>query len=244
MSSHSVNRGVARWILAAAALAAGLLAVATPAAAAPRRTANESPADAYALSMGENSMSTNLSLDEYVRLREKRSGDFLWFRRAGRAYLIEDPATLAQARELFAPLRALEPEQEDLRRRQDELDEAERELDRQQEDLEQRMDRIAEMDGETDGDAEEAEVVVGEEVGPPTDEERAELDHELEMLRSQDDALRPRMREIESRNRELESIDRSLDAREEKLEREAEGKLWILIDQAVKSGSARALPRS
>ena len=244
MSSHSVNRRVARSTLFAAVLAAGFIAATPSAAALPRNPTDESTADAYALSMGEHeqSMSTTLALDEYIRLREKRAGDFLWFRRAGKSYVIEDPATLAQARELFAPLRALEPEQEALRQRQEALDDDERELDRQQEDLERRMDRIADLDGETEGDMEE-EFSVTEESAPPTDEERDQLEHELDMLRSQKDALRPRMQEIESRNRELETVERTLDAREEKLEHEAEKRLWVLIDQAVKAGTANALPR-
>ena len=240
MPSQFLNPRLARSILTAAALAACLSAA--PAAAAPRHPTKASTADAYALATGD-SMSTSLAVDEYVRLREKRSGDFLWFRRAGKAYVVEDPATLAQAREFFGALRALEPEQEALRQKQEALDDEERELDRQQEDLEQRMDRIADIDGETGGDMEE-EFTVTEEATPPTEEERDDLEHELAMLRSQEEALRPRIRELESRNRELESVERSLDAREDKLEREAERKLWSLIDQSIKAGTAKPLPRS
>jgi hypothetical protein len=223
-------------VVSVAALAA------SPAAAAPggsglQQSTDSPSADSYVLSTGDNSLSTNLSLDEYMRVRQKQSGDFLWFRRAGKAYLIDDPATLAQARELFTPLRALEPEQEDLRRRQEALNEKEQELDGRQEDLERRMEALTENDGETTGDGDDASMDT-EEAAPPTEAERAEIEKELADLRSQEEALRPGLREMEAKNRELETVERSLDAREDKLEKEAEAKLWVLIDDAVRKGLA------
>lgn len=223
---------IGRWGMAISVLALSVAALA------PSPAAASTLADSYALATGENSMSTNLSLDEYVRLHEKHTGDFLWFRRAGKAYLIEDPATLAQARELFASLRALEPEQEDLRRKEEALSEKEQELDRQQEDLERRTEALTENDGDTEGDVDDASMDT--EVATPTDAENAEVEKELDDLRSQREALRPRQQEIDAKSRELESVERSLDAREDKLEKEAEAKLWILIDGAVKKGLAKS----
>ena len=103
---------------------------------------SRSDADAYILRLGDNTTSTNVSSEDYAGLRAKRSGDFLWFRRAGKTYVIEDQATLEEARALFAPMRALEPEQEDLRRKEEALSEKERELDRQDEDLDRQMDQM------------------------------------------------------------------------------------------------------
>ena len=187
-------------------------------------------------------MSTNLDFDAFARMREKRSGDFLWFRRSGKTYLIEDPATLRQAHELFAPLRALEPEQEDLSRRQEELGRKEEELDRQQDELESQMERLTEEAGDTEGDWDE-EFTVSEQTAPPSEEELAAIQKELDELRGQKDALRPRQRELEAKNRELETVERRLDAREEKLEAEAEAKLWDMMDAAVRSGAAKPSPR-
>jgi hypothetical protein len=194
--------------------------------------------DSYVLAMGQHTICTNVDFDAFGRMREKRTGDFLWFRRAGKSYLVEDPATLRQAQELFAPIRALEPEQEALGRRQDELSQKEEELDREQDELEGRMDRLTDEDGETEDDG-DSEFVVSQETTPPTEEQRAEIERELDELRGQQEALRPRQRELEAKNRELDAVERSLDAREEKLEREAEGKLWKLIDSAIQSGIAK-----
>ena len=224
-------------LLAGLVLCAGLL---TPAALSGFPSGQGSQRDAYVLALGKDTFSTNLNMDSFARMRESRSGDFLWFRRNGASYLIEDPATLREAQELFAPLRALEPEQKDLSRRQEALSEKEEALDREQDALDSQIDRLTEETGESGGDWDDEFAVSDEmEPAPPTDEDRAEIDRQLEELRSQQDALRPRQHEIEARNRELDTEERALDAREEKLERAAESKLWDLMDAAIRSGVAK-----
>ncbi len=179
--------------------------------------------DFYALSVGKTMTSTNISLDEYVRLDEKRAGDFLWFRRSGKTGLITDFATLKEAAALLAPLRALEPEQEDLRRREQALEKEERKLDRQEE----KLDRLMDLASGEDEDLDE-----GDAAARSPDADVRELETRLDQIRS-------RQRQLEARERELDSIERSLDAREEAIEREAEAKLWTLIDSAVEKGLAR-----
>ena len=103
------------------------------------------------------------------------------------------------------------------------------------------MDRLNEESGETEGEFDDDEFAIAEESDqpPPTEEQRAEIERQLDELHGQQDALHPRQRELESRNRELDAAERSLDAREDRLEREAETKLWSLIDAAVRSGTAK-----
>ena len=215
-----------RSVPAAVVLFAGLAA--TPAAAAPggsgpKHSSRHSDEDSYILSLGNSTTISNASIDEYTHLRGKRAADFLWFRRAGRAYRIEDPATLNEARALFAALRALEPEQEDLRRREEALDEKEQDLDRQEEDIDRQMGLDSEDDDEGD---------VNSRIAPASAADQKELERQLSEIRS-------RQREIESASRELERVERSLDAREDTIEREAESKLRILLDAAVKKGLAK-----
>jgi len=76
-------------VLAGLALCAGLSGL--PSGEGSRR-------DAYVLALGKDTFSTNLNFDSFARMREGRSGDFLWFRRNGSSYLIEDPATLREVR--------------------------------------------------------------------------------------------------------------------------------------------------
>jgi hypothetical protein len=228
-----------RISLPAAALLGWLAVSPLPAAPGDSRRAT---GDAYVLASGESFMSSNLNIDTCVRMREASAGDFLWFRRSGKGYRVDDPATLRQAVELFAPLRALEPEQEELSRRQEELGEKEEELDRQQDALESQMERLSEEAGETEGERDE-EFAVAEQAEPPSEEELAAIERELDELRDRQEALRPMQREIQVKDRELEAQERALDAREEKLEAEAEARLWELMDAAIRSGVAKPAPR-
>lgn len=184
----------------------------------PRRPSTElssSGPDAYILSQGENSFSTNLSLEALGAARARLSGDFMWIRRGGKIYQIRDAKTLREAQALFAPLRQLDPEHEALARRQSLLNEEQEALDREQEKIEQELDRLTE-----------------EEKNP----ERAAARQANERRRRD---LEAKVRALESKERELDQIERSIDAREDALEKRAEEKLWRLIDESITRGIAR-----
>jgi hypothetical protein len=166
---------------------------------------------------------SSVSIDEYEGLRGRRASDFLWFRRGGKTYLVEDPATLKEARALFAPLQALDPEREDLRRRQEALDDREQELDQQEEEADRRLDADSGDDDEDDDAMAPAAA---------SDADRQQLDREVSEIRAH-------QLEVESANRDLERVERDLDARDDEIEREAEGKLWALIDRSIQSGVAK-----
>lgn len=82
--------------------------------------------DAYILSVGPGPgvtlLTTGISIEDAVSLRKHYGRDFLWVRRSGREYLIRDASFLARAHDLFAPLRALEPEQEAVSKEERALD--------------------------------------------------------------------------------------------------------------------------
>ena len=113
---------------AAALMALSLLPGVLAAAPDPKKTG-----DAYILAVGDQWTSGDMDLDDLVRMRGRQAGDFLWFRRGGKTYRVVDAATLGRADELFAPVRALEPEFEELRRNERRLDAREDELDREEE---------------------------------------------------------------------------------------------------------------
>ena len=201
--------------IAAALLAASLVPTVLPAAPEGR------PADdAYILALGDQWMSGDMDLDDLVRMRNHLAGDFLWFRRNGKAYRVTDTATIGKADALFGPVRTLEPEFDDLRRKEERLDDRESELDREEEFIEQ---DIEDLDADL-------------EAGMPIDRSSREN------LESRQDAVRARMHDLEREQRALEAVERDLDAREEKLENEAEKKLWRLIDETIASGMARPVP--
>jgi hypothetical protein len=51
-------------------------------------------------------------------LRETIKGDFIWFRRGEKSYIITDPAFIGRARALFAPEKEIERKQEELSRQE------------------------------------------------------------------------------------------------------------------------------
>lgn len=197
--------------LALGVLITGLAAPAIFAAPHARR------ADAYILAVGRGWTTSDVDMDELAAMRDSLSGDFLWFRRAGRTWRVTDPAVLARARACFAERRALEPELEAFREREEAFDAKEDALDRERDAI--------------DGDLESLDA--DEEAGlGVSDAERAGLE-------AQREAVEARARVLSPERREMEAAERELDAREEELEQEAEAKLWTLIDETVASGIAK-----
>jgi len=170
--------------------------------------------DAYVLVHGGTSTMSG-SLDELSGLRERYASPFLWFRRAGRTYVISDKRVIARAEALFEPVRRLEPEQEEVSRLEASLDEEEEALDREAERLD-----VAREDADDASD---------EAVDDAAD------DTALDTARH---ALDARRAELRTRQSEAERREHDLDLREEALERDAERDLWKLLDASIADGAA------
>jgi hypothetical protein len=69
------------------------------------------------------------------KLRERIPGDFIWFQRDEKSYIIRDKAMVERARQLWAP-------QEELGRKQEVLGKQQEALDKQQEELGARMEKV------------------------------------------------------------------------------------------------------
>lgn len=170
--------------------------------------------DAHVIVFNESSYATNVDLDQLLRIRKGRSGDFLWFLRGGRAYIVTDPGVLAAGREILAPVRALSREQEELSARLRPFEEREDELDREEERLEDRSERL---EGRDDGAAKEQR-------------------ERLEALRRE---LDEKQAAVKADMRELEAEERRLDDREREVEAVADEQLARLIEDALRKGLAR-----
>jgi len=71
---------------------------------------------------------------EHLReLLRASNGDFIWFRRNGKAYIIRDAATVQQAKAIWSPQEALGKQQEELGRQQEALGAQQEELGKQME---------------------------------------------------------------------------------------------------------------
>src|SRR5712671_5854517 len=73
---------------------------------------NASGRDSYVLHFGHgNSTTISGSLEDFNAVRGTLSGDYLWIRHNGKAYVITDRTRLAEAWDYFAPERELRPSQ-------------------------------------------------------------------------------------------------------------------------------------
>jgi hypothetical protein len=73
---------------------------------------------------------------EFVEfLQEKNPGDFVWFRRDGKSYVIRDAATIKRAKDFFAAVQELDKKQEELGKQQEALGEKQEVLGKEQEEV-------------------------------------------------------------------------------------------------------------
>ena len=221
----------------AAAFALGLLASSLSAQAPPPPAGSHgepqhrsSRRDAYVLSVGGQWMSSGVNFDNVGEFRRDGRGDFLWFRRGGRTWVVDDAATIQRADSLFEPLRALEPEQEALHDKESALDHRERAPDAEEESIDAAMERL-----EPEGDWDDGDDDVEAPPPPPS----AEDDRQREELQRRLEELHEKQRALNVEQRAFAREERALDQREEDLERDAEGKLWKLMDELVASGAAK-----
>jgi beta-lactamase regulating signal transducer with metallopeptidase domain len=75
-------------------------------------------------------------------LRRNFPGDFIWFIRDGKAYIIRDPAAIKQAMDFFAPAQALGRQQEELGKQQEALGAKQEALGAKQEALGEQMEKV------------------------------------------------------------------------------------------------------
>jgi len=202
------------------------LAAATPALRASERIHMTDRGDSFILSQGGKGSISSGSLDHVRAIDCRFSGDYLWASRHGREVLIRDRATLDEAVGLFAPLQELEPEQQALEKSQRDLEKRQNVLEREQEQVEAELDRIQDADNDDDD-------------APPVAEETRRADEaRRRQLENKRREIESRTRPLEAEERELEAKERSIDERSDELERQAEAKLWTLIDRAVADGRA------
>jgi hypothetical protein len=189
--------------------------------------------DGYILSTNDHWLSGDVDMGELAASRVKLHGSFLWFRRSGKTWLVDDAATLDRAVKLFEPLNALEPEQEALRDKERALDDRETAMDDEEESIDAAMERL---EPNADDEDQDDDAPAAADARPS-----AEDDRERDALSARLETLRAKQRDLQSEQRDLEREERALDAREDRLEHEAESSLYKLMDEAIANGTAREL---
>jgi hypothetical protein len=179
-------------------------------AAAPALAAGPS-SRGFALCLGDTSYVTGMDIDDFVRLRKARTGDFLWFRQDGKRHLVTDAGVLDAARKALQPSDEVRREVKDLNARLKPYEDREEEIDREDSALDDAEDALESGDDEA---------------------ERRRIESRRLEIEAERSALRSEMRPIEEEERRLEK-------REREIEVVVDAELERLADDALRRGLAQ-----
>jgi hypothetical protein len=177
------------------------------------------------------------------KLKKQISGDFIWFQRDEKSYIIRDKATVDRARGFWAP-------QEELGRKQEELGKQQEELGRQQEELGKKMEevRVNVPDMTAELDRLRAKL---QKLGPTaTMEQVGDLQSEIGELQSKLGDLQGRAGEQQGKFGELQGElgekqgklgeqQGELGRQQGELAEKATRQMKELLDDAIKNGTAK-----
>ena len=177
------------------------------------------------------------------KLRQQISGDFIWFQSDEKSYIIRDQATVARARQFWAP-------QEELGKKQEELGKQQEALGKQQEALGSRMEdvRVQVPDMTVELDKLKAEI---NKLGPTaTVEQMGQLQSEIGELQSkigeiqshagdQQGKLGAEMGALGAQQGKLGAQQGELGRQQAELAKKATREMKQLLDDSIKSGIAQ-----
>jgi predicted nucleic acid-binding Zn-ribbon protein len=231
---------------------------------------NRGDGDSYALvRRGEEGFAMSGSSDDIEQIRTAQGsidGDFLWFRRDDKAWVVRDADTLARARQAWAPTEALNTQMQALNARMQPHNEKLEALSARMQTLSesaghespemraasQQMEALGEQMGELG----ERQAALGAQLASADDSRRAQLESEMEALGAQQEALGAQMerhsavmeaasRRMELQHAPMEALGREMEAASRPMEgigKEME-KLGGRIEQQAKlaDGEVRRL---
>jgi beta-lactamase regulating signal transducer with metallopeptidase domain len=190
-------------------------------------------------------------------LRHKLSGDFIWFIRDGKAYVIRDPATIKRAMEFFAPAQELGRRQDELGKQQEALGEQQEALGKQQEALGEQMEKVhvkipdmtaqlqkleAELKKMSDGGTQEDLGRIQEKIGEIQDrigELQSQAGDQQSQLGAKQGALGEQQGKLGEQQGKLGEQQGELGRQQEEASRKAAQQMKQLLDEAVAHGLAK-----
>jgi beta-lactamase regulating signal transducer with metallopeptidase domain len=194
--------------------------------------------------VGRHNFSFNSSGDDDIRwLRSKLSGDFIWFERDGKGYVIRDEATIKRALDLFAPMQALDEKQEELGKQQEALGE-------QQEALGQKMEEVKVTVPDMTAELDRVREKLKQLGAGGTQEELGELQSEIGELQSRIGELQSQagrhqseigrqQGELGRKQGELGRKQGEIGRQQAELSKKATGEMKSIIDDAIAHGLAK-----
>jgi len=181
---------------------------------------------------------------EFVEfLQEKISGDFIWFRRDGKSYVIRDPATIKRAMDFFAPVQDLDKKQEELGKQQEALGEKQEALGKQQEEVRVKLPDLTEDLHKLEGELKALGASGTQEDIGRIQGEIGELQSKLGDIQSVAGEEQGKLGEAQGKLGEeqgkLGELQGKLGRQQEKVFKEASGQMKSLFDDCLAHGLAK-----
>jgi beta-lactamase regulating signal transducer with metallopeptidase domain len=215
---------------------------------------SDNDGESYALISGSDRKHVSFSGDwsdgrreQLEKARSVARGDFLWFTRDDKAYVVDDPAIVAGLLALYKPM-------EDLGRQQEELGEQQEELGRQQEKLGDQMEQASVPTPDISREMAALNAAIAEinakQGKTVTQDQIAGLQEKLSDLQSRlgdlqgevgrkQGELGSQQGELGARQGELGAQQGRLGEQQGRIAREADRKIKSVIDESLKNGKAR-----
>lgn len=181
---------------------------------------------------------------EFVEfLQEKISGDFIWFRRDGKSYVIRDAATIKRAKDFFAAVQELDKKQEELGKQQQALGDKQEALGKQQEEIHVQIPDMTE-------DLHKLEAELKKLGASGTQEDLGRIQGEIGELQSRLGELQSvageeqgkmgeKQGELGEQQGKLGELQGELGRRQEQIFKDASRQMKALIDDAIAHGLAK-----
>jgi beta-lactamase regulating signal transducer with metallopeptidase domain len=195
---------------------------------------------------GTNSLTMSGSVDDarhVEKLRKSIAGDFIWFQRDEKSYIIRDQATIDRARKFWAP-------QEELGKKQEELGKQQEALGKQQEELGDKMEQVHVNVPDMTAELDKLKAELKKLSGGATTEQVGEIQSEIGELQSKIGEIQSRAGEQQSKVGEQMSAlgdeqgklgdeQGRLGEQQGELAREASRQMKQLLDEAIAKGIAQ-----
>ena len=197
-------------------------------------------------------MSGSMRDIDTARRYRRNTERMLWFRQAGKEYVVREPSVIDQVLNLWAPVNVIGDQQGKVGGRQGELGARQGEIGERQGRIGAEQGMIGAKQGEIGA---RQGRLAAREVAARTDAERRSIDAERQRLDEEMRALDRQMRDIDAKMRDLDTPMRDLDDQMRVLDREmqaldlamrsavkaAETGMQALIDKSIASGVATAV---
>lgn len=207
----------------------------------------------FVLFVADDHTTTSGSLEDIKRARRfKRPGEqVMWFRHAGREYVIRDPDVLRQVEAIWMPVNVLGDEQGKVGGRQGELGARQGELGAKQGEIGAHQGRLGARQGVL---GELLATMAAQAAWPPNrykdykGNERLKIEAEMRALeremRNLDDKIRELDKPMRDLDEQMEVLSKEMEILSTKMEgavREAETEMRALLERAIASGVAEAV---